>query len=69
MNPPPDKQREIVRTWLEPLGDGLSKKTVSVAAHERFRESITTPPGDDIDELVADLRRIETEHPNNPRRL
>lgn len=67
MNPPAertlaDKQNEIVRAWLKPFGDGLSEKArLSVANHQRFRESLDPRPADEIEELLGELRQLKPE--------
>lgn len=57
MNPPAPSPVEI-----EVLFGPEDRKPVSVESHQAFRESITTkPPGDEIDELVSELRELKPE--------
>ncbi len=59
----------------EPLRlDGLltadQRRTVTIEEHLAFRESIAAPsPADELEELLGDLRRVEPENSNEPRRL
>jgi len=74
MNPPPertlaDKQREIVRAWLKPFADGLSEKARPMGTERLAYETARTRPADPVEDLGADLRRVESENSNNPRRL
>lgn len=56
-----DEMNEVIRRTCGPMTDE-EKRRHSVADHQRFRESLATQlPGDEIDELVADIRRIESD--------
>lgn len=58
MNPGPPRTRVA-----GPLTDD-EKRRLAIA-----REAPRPLPADPVEEPVADLRRIEKENPNNPRRL
>lgn len=55
----------------ETVGPGLSenRRKLTPEQHAEMFGPDCPPPGDDIDELVADIRRVEMENSNNPRRL
>ena len=62
-------ERLLTPDQRRPLGADRPQ-AITIEDHRRFRESIAhRPVVDPIDELVEDLRRIEIENSNNPRRL
>ena len=44
-------------------------RPITIEEHQAFRQSIASGPADELDDLVADLRRVETENSNKSARL
>lgn len=60
---------QAIRDNFKPLSPEVDRR-LSVGDHQRFRDSLSTsPPVDEIDELVADIRRVESENSNQTSRL
>lgn len=58
-----DAFNEIIHHAFRPLTDEERQARLSVAAHQRFRESLNPRPVvDPIDELVGELRNLKPEN-------
>jgi hypothetical protein len=58
-----------IRENFGPMTPEEKKHRLSVREHAAFRESLSPPPGDAIDDLLADVRRVASEKTNHPRKL
>jgi hypothetical protein len=73
-----DALNECIREAFKPLTAEEKRRLaiarqaprpITIEEHQAFRQSIAAGPADELDDLVADLRRVESENANHARRL